>query len=41
MVRDHRTDLIINEANFEGNNLIETEDLRVQLDRQFVDSETK
>ena len=38
MVRDQRMDLIIGGVNFEGNNLIETEGLRVQLDKQSVGS---
>jgi len=38
MVHDHYLDLVINEENFEENNLIEIEDLMVQHDRQFVDS---
>jgi len=38
MDHDHYQDLVINEENFVGNNLIEIVDLMVQHDKQFVDS---
>lgn len=38
MDHDHYLDLVINEVNFVENNLIEIEDLMVQHDKQFVDS---
>jgi hypothetical protein len=38
MDHDHCRDLVINEENFVENNLIEIEDLKVQHDKQFVDS---
>jgi hypothetical protein len=38
MDQDHYLDLVINEENFVENNLIEIEDLTVQHDKQFVDS---
>ncbi len=38
MDHDHCLDLVINEENFVENNLIEIEDLKVQHDKQFVDS---
>jgi hypothetical protein len=38
MDHDHYQGLVINEENFVENNLIEIEDLRVQHDKQSVDS---
>ncbi len=41
MDHDRCLDWVINEENFVENSLIEIEDLRVQHDKQFVDSKLK